>query len=181
MKISVRETQLFIRNLTLRVPFRYGIVTMTRVPHLVLRVTAEFGGKSQRGYAADNLVPKWFTKNPATAFRDEIAEMLEVTQSAAAIAQALPPVETVFAWWCEVSRGQESWAPTRGFPPLLSGFGVSLVERAVIDAFCRATGQTFAQAVQANAFGVRLGELHPELGAAGPAEFLPSQTPRAII
>ncbi len=68
MKISVRETQLFIRNLTLRVPFRYGITTMTRVPHLVVRARVEIDGKAQHGFAADNLPPKWFTKNPDSSF-----------------------------------------------------------------------------------------------------------------
>ncbi len=181
MKIAVRETQLFMRNLTLRVPFRYGIATMTCVPHLVVRVAAEIDGRMQWGIAADNLVPKWFTKNPDTAFRDEIADMLEVIKSAAAIAQGLPPMKSVFAWWREVSKGQECWAPTRGFPPLLSGFGVSLVERAVIDAFCRATGQTFSHAARANAFGICLGEIHPELGSAEPAEGLPPSSLRSII
>jgi hypothetical protein len=181
MKIAVRETRLFFRNLTLRVPFRYGIATMTRVPHLVVRIVAEIDGKTQHGFAADNLVPKWFTKNPDAPFSDEIADMLEVTQAAAIAAQALPPVETVFAWWREVYRAQKSWAAKRGFPALLSGFGVSLMERAVIDAFCRATGLAFDRAVRENVFGIGLGDIHPELGSATPAEYLPSRPSRSMI
>lgn len=179
--IAVRETQLFIRNLTLRVPFRYGIATMTRVPHLVVRVVAEIDGRVQCGFAADNLPPKWFTKNPETSFQEEIADMLEGTQSAAAIARALSPMESVFAWWQAVSQAQGTWAPTRDFPPLLAGFGVSQIERAVIDAFCRATGRKFGDAVRENAFGVHLGAIHPELGDAAPAEFLPPRPERSII
>jgi hypothetical protein len=181
MKIAVRETRLFFRNQTLRVPFRYGIATMTRVPHLVVRVAADIDGKMQHGFAADNLPPKWFTKNPDSLFSEEIADMLEVTQAAASAAQALPPMETLFAWWKEVYRAQKSWGAKRGFPPLLSGFGVSLIERAVIDAFCRATGLRFDHAVRENAFGVRLGDIHPELGNAVPAEYLPSQPGRSMI
>jgi hypothetical protein len=181
MKIAVKETQFFIRNLTLRVPFRYGIANMTRTPHLVVRSVVEIDGKLRPGFAADNLIPKWFTKNPDTSFREEIEDMLEAIQSAASIAHQLPPMDSVFAWWLEVYRAQEKWAPTRKFPPLLSGFGVSLIERSVIDAFCRATSRTFAQAVRENALGMRLGDIHPELGARTPAEFLPPKPERTII
>jgi len=181
MKISVCETELFIRNLTLRVPFRYGITTMTRVPHLVVRARVAFDGSVQQGFAADNLPPKWFTKNPDSEFGDELADMLEVTQSAAGLAQGLPPSATVFSWWRQVSQAQQAWAATREFPPLLSGFGVSLIERAVIDAFCRVTGQTFAHAARTNAFGVHLNEIHPELGSLAPSELLPAPAARSII
>ena len=181
VKISVRETQLFIRNLTLRVPFRYGITTMTRVPHLVVRARVELDGRMRQGFAADNLPPKWFTKNPDSEFRDELADMLEVTQSAAALARDLPPAATIFSWWRQVSQAQQAWASARGFPPLLSGFGVSLIERAVIDAFCRATGQTFAHAARTNDFGVHLNEIHPELGSLTPSDLLPAQAARSII
>jgi len=64
MKIQVRESGLFIRNLSLRVPFRYGIATMTTTPHLVVRLLVEIDGVLRHGFSADNLPPKWFTKNP---------------------------------------------------------------------------------------------------------------------
>ncbi len=181
MKIRVRQTELFIRNLTLRVPFRYGITTMTRVPHLVVRSAVEIDGKVHVGFAADNLPPKWFTKNPDTDFRDELRDMLAVTKSAAAIACGLPAADSVFAWWQEVYEAQQTQAASRGVPPLLSGFGVSLIERTVIDSFCRAQGLTFADAVRKNALGVRLHAMHPELGSANPADLLPEEVGRSLI
>ena len=39
----------------------------------------------------------------------------------------------------------------------------SLVERAIIDAFCRSRRQAFASALQDNSFGIELGGIHPEL------------------
>jgi hypothetical protein len=55
---------------------------------------------------------------------------------------------------------------------LLWGFGVSLVERAIIGAFCRATGTTCAQAVAANSLGIDLGDIHEELAGTAPGDWL---------
>jgi len=181
MRIKVREYGLFIRDLSLRVPFRYGIATMTHTPHLVVRLRVEIDGAIQNGFSADNLPPKWFTKDSGSTFRDEIAEMLEVTRHAVETACALPPAASVFALWRELWQEQNAWAPTRKFPPLLSSFGVSLVERAVIDAFCRAKRRTFAQAVRENAFGIDLGAMHSELSGLAPADLLPPVPERSII
>ncbi|MEI9892367.1 MAG: hypothetical protein WDN28_00150 [Chthoniobacter sp.] len=49
----------------------------------------------QYGFAADNLPPKWFTKNPDAAYADEIADMIAVARHAAEIACALPPSSSV--------------------------------------------------------------------------------------
>ncbi len=181
MRIAVRAAELFVQNLRARLPFRYGIVTMTRLPHLVMRLTVEIEGRAHRGFAADHLPPKWFTKNPASAYADDLADMVEVIRHACETARALPAAETVFALWRELYAGQSAWARERKFPPLLAGFGTSLVERAVIDGFCRATRQPFAQAVRAGMLGVDVGAIHTELAGTAPADFLPPQPLRSII
>ena len=173
MRLQVRETELFIQNLRARMPFRYGIATMTAVPHAILRLTLELDGKPHVGFAADNLPPKWFTKDPATSFQQEVAGMLEVIEHASSAARAMDPAESVFAWWQTLGAVQKSWAGTRGLPPLLSGFGVSMVERAVIDAFCRARQVPFAKVIRDNALGLELGAIFPELAGSAPADYLP--------
>lgn len=181
MKIAVREAGFFIRNLSLRVPFRYGIATMTRTPHFVLRLRVEIDGQSQVGFAADNLPPKWFTKDPEADYRDEIAGMMKVAQQAAKTAGVPPVAGTVFDLWTAIRATQDIWARAQGIPPLLSNFGVSLVERAVIDAFCRARKITFAQAVRTNALGIELAAIHPELAGLVPADLLPPAPRRSVI
>src|SRR5258708_39311382 len=101
MKLAVREFAFSIRNLSLRVPFRYGIATMTHTPHLMVRLLVEVDGILQHGFAADNLIPKWFTKNPDTPYSEEIAGMMEVARHAADTACSLPPMTSVFALWQE--------------------------------------------------------------------------------
>jgi hypothetical protein len=132
------------------------------------------------GVAADGLAPKWFTKNPATTTDDDIAEMLAVIDAACTFARAIGPAPTVFALWQRLYAAQQAWGSGRGYPPLLWGFGVSLVERALIDAFCRARNTTFTRAVRDNSLGIRLDLIHAELADFAPADLLPPQ-PRSII
>lgn len=164
-----------------RMPFRYGITTLTAVPHLFLRATVEIDGKRQIGMSADHLPPKWFTKNPDTSPREDIAGLLEVITTARDVARAVPKQPTVFAWWRRMYEAMSAWGGGWGKPPLLVHFGTSLLERAVIDAFCRAEGTTFAVALRRNWFGVRLEELHGELNGAEPASFLPKEPLRRIV
>ncbi len=158
-----------------RFPFKYGIASMTDVPHLFLRTRVTVGARSCDGLAAEGLPPKWFTKNPATTFEQDLPEMFEVIRHAAAAASdiARTPV-SFFDLWRELYRGQMAWAEARGLAPLLAGLGVSLVERAVLDGLCRLAGQPLHRLVAANTLGLRLGDVHPELGEAEPADLLPA-------
>lgn len=181
MNVRIRAVDLFVLNVRTRMPFRYGIASMTAVPHLFVRCDLETEGRQAQGLAADLLPPKWFTKNPETPFRDDLVEMRRVIESARQLARQMEGAETVFALWQQVYAAQRRWAAGENYPPLLWNFGVSLVERAVVDAFCRATGTTFARAVRANTLGIRLGALYPELSGASPADLLPAAPLRSII
>lgn len=179
MSIVARQFELHILNMHTRFPFRYGITAMTALPHLLMRVTLEIDGQPCIGYAADGLPPKWFTKDPHTAYRDDVADMLAIIKQACTFAQQVVDAQTVFDLWQQVYAAQKQWAADT-YPPLLWNFGVSLVERAIIDAFCKATNTTFAQALRTNTLGLRLGEIHPTLADYAPADLLPTFTPAAI-
>lgn len=181
MKLRIRQTSLHVTNLHTRIPFRYGIATLTAAPHLFLGVRIEVDGRACQGYAADNLPPKWFTKNPATHFRDDLKEMAEVIRQACSFGTEAQPAQTPFDLWREIYNKQMAWGAGRLFPPLLSGFGASLLERALIDAFCHATGNSFGRALRTNTLGIRLGELHPELNGSSPRDFLPEQPLRSVM
>lgn len=181
MKIRIRETELFVVNLRARMPFRYGIVTMTRLPHLFVRAAVEIDGRLHHGGAADHLPPKWFTKNPQTAYRDDLAEMLEVIRHACDAAARLPAAATIFELWHRLYVTQKQWGERRGLPALLWNFGSTLIERAAIDAFCRATRTSFARAVRENSLGIQLGEIYPELATSAPRDLLPPEPLRTMI
>ena len=183
--ILLKEAKLHRIELRARMPFRYGIATMTELPHVVLALTFEIDGRTAVGLAADHLPPKWFTKDPARAPQDEIEDMLGVIRAAAAHARDVRAA-TVFDFWRELYVAQAAWAKRGGaesgaVPPLLAHFGTSLVERALIDAFGRARGASFAAGLRENIFGVDLGALRPELAGSAPRDWLPAQPPATLI
>lgn len=181
MAIAIHEIDLNVLNMKTRMPFRYGIASLESVPHLFLRATADVGGAKAVGVAAEGLPPKWFTKNPDTSFAEDLDEMLAVIRQAVQFAIAAYAADSPFELWREILARQTAWAAGTTYPPLLWGFGVSMVERALIDAFCRATGRSFEQAVRENALGMHLGALHKELDGTQPAALLPERANRSMI
>lgn len=174
MGVRLVESRLRGALVEARLPFRFGIAEMNELVHVLLFVTMDIDSTRQFGVAADNLPPKWFTKNPETPYRDDVIEMLGIIESACAIAGRSGRHASVFDLWYDVYR-ERVLGSDSGTVPLLASFGVSLVERAVIDAFCRARNVSFGEAVRTNTLGVRLGDLHPELAGHEAREFLPTR------
>src|ERR1051326_1699155 len=96
MGIRIRSFDLRVLNMWSRMPFKFGIVTMTALPHLFVRADAQIDGTSQSGLSADHLPPKWFTKNPLTHFRDDLVDMIDVIRAACAHAVAAGECSTIF-------------------------------------------------------------------------------------
>lgn len=165
-----------------RFPFRYGISSLTWVPHLVVTAEIECRGQTVLGMAADGLPPKWFSKNPATSFETDLAEMIAVIQNAARLGRVAGEREQAFPdWWQSVQAEQKEWVRRREIPGLLAGFGTSLMERAVLDALCRATETPLHALLQSGALFPDLAFARPELAGLPLAAFLPAAPrPRLI-
>lgn len=175
MTIRVLHSQVFLHNIHTRMPFRYGIAEMTAIPHLFLQLECEINGRRVPGISADNLIPKWFTKDLETSYQDDLDDMRLVINQAGEFALQAASTESVFDLWWQVYYSQQAWAWLHGYPPLLWNFGVSLVERALIDAFCRAIGKPFFEVVNGNLLGIELHRIHPELENLTPAALLPEK------
>jgi len=174
MSVRVVEAEARVLSVRLRMPFRYGIACVTDLPHVWVRVRAVAGGGSCVGYSAENLAPKWFTKNPDTSYAEDAREMAAVVSSALRLAVEVGEQPDAFTWWREVASAQAAWASARGLPPLLWNLGVSLVERAMLDAVCRAIGRPFADALRFGALGFDPTALHADLAGQRAADLLPS-------
>lgn len=174
--IHLVSAELFRIELHTRIPFRYGIATMTEVPQVFLRLGFELPEGPEWGGAADVLPPKWFTKDPARALDDEVAEMLRVIRAAVAHAREVRAA-TAFGFWRELWAAQAAWAAREKLPPLLAHFGTSFVERALIHAVCRTRGISLAAGLRDDVFGIDLGALRPELAGTAPRDWLPALPP----
>lgn len=173
-RFTLGPFEFFTRQTRTRFPFRYGIASMTEVPQLFVRTTVAVAGQSSFGLSAEGLPPKWFTKNPATTFEQDLPEMLEVISHAAKLAEGIAQAPlSFFDFWGELYRRQMDWARARPIAPLLANLGVSLVERAVLDGVGRISGEPLHQLVAANRLGLRLGEIHPVLAGDEPRDLLP--------
>jgi hypothetical protein len=64
--VSIEAIDLYERDVRLRMPFRFGVVTLTEAPQAFARVRLRLpDGRSATGGSAELLAPKWFDKNPA--------------------------------------------------------------------------------------------------------------------
>jgi hypothetical protein len=148
-----------------RLPFRYGIAEMTVAPHVVVELTIGAGTASTgttRGWASEQLPPKWFTKDPASSFSDDLEGLVGVVLHALESARGLRGA-SAFDVWRQLDRQQSEWASGAGIPGLLAGLGTALVERALVDAVCRRADTPFIGALHAGELGFAPDALHPEL------------------
>jgi len=180
VKIRILEGETRLINLRTRMPFKYGIATMTDVPYAFLRLHVEVNGQPHNGYAADNLPPKWFTKVPDQPLGEEMVEMLRVIEHARETAIGME-TNSPFELWQDLADEQAQWGTENQIAPLLSSFGTSMVERALIEATCRALGKPFNKALIDNDFGISLGAMQIENGATQPLDWLPNTPLPSII
>ena len=157
-----------------RIPFRYGIATLTELPHLFLRVTLRPQGSPHQvyGVAADGLLPKWFDKNPATTGQEDLANMWASIAKAIDNALTQRHFSSGFDLWWTLYNAQGPWGEKRGFPALLWHFGVTLVERAVIDALCRAADRPVSEMLKEGRLGLDPALVAPDLPDGALAEIL---------
>jgi Enolase C-terminal domain-like len=152
---TVREVRLYEREVRLRLPFRFGVVTLTQAPQAFVRARIELpDGSSHWGAAAEMLVPKWFDKNLALSNEDNF-EQLRLALALAADAYTAPGrPRTAFGHFAAHYDEQIRAGATRGLNALVASFGPAQIDRAVLDAVCRSAGRSFYEAIRANLPGI---------------------------
>ena len=179
-RFEVHEIKLLERPVVLRLPFRFGVVTLTECPQAFVRARIEFAdGRSQWGAAAEMMAPKWFDKNLALSNEDNFDQLRDVLTLACAAYLADPAPGTAFGHFARHHDGHLKAALGRGFNPLLASYGPALVDRAILDALCRSRGVSFYAAMQANLPGIGAGR--PEFAGLDFDQFLAGLKPAATI
>ena len=180
MPLNITGASIHQIQLKTRMPFKYGIATMTEVPMVFVQLDTNVDGRLSRGVASALLPPKWFTKVPDDPLEKEVADMLQVIRQAIShtIGTEAP---TTFAAWQGIYERQDAWANSENIAPLLAHFGTSLVERALIESVCRATSKTLGQALRDGTLGFQPGAIHPALAERSAPELLPRSPLASVV
>src|SRR5262252_224121 len=75
-KVKLEGAECFERDVQLRLPFRFGAVTVTASRQSVVRATIALeDGRTGTGIAAETLGAKWFDKNPALSDEQNLEQL----------------------------------------------------------------------------------------------------------
>jgi hypothetical protein len=174
LMFTIQDIRFHVLPMRTRFPFKYGIASMSALPHLFVSVFLKTDRGEVRGLASEGLPPKWFTKDPDTPFESDLAEMLAVIQNASRIARNEGAVaKPYFKWWQALYAEQAGWARHRAVPALLANLGVSLMERAVLDGLCRAAEMPLHQFLKSGHAEIDPGQVRGELAGLRVTDFLP--------
>jgi hypothetical protein len=181
-RVRVREVRLLERDVRLRMPFRFGVVTLTEATECYACVRVELeGGGGGWGAAAEMLAPKWFDKDPALSNADNVEQLRLSLRLARAFYTEGRVARTAFHLYADSYHFQIAECGRRGLNPLIAGYGPALLDRAVLDAVCRARGLSFYDAVRTNVPGIDLAHFLPEFAGFDVAAFLSALRPAREI
>jgi hypothetical protein len=163
LPLVVRSVATGVRPVTLRLPFRFGAVTLASCPQLFVRATVEVGGTRRGvGFAAELMVPKWFDKRSALSHVDNVTQLAEsvrnATQAYLDDAPARPFELFARHYLALMQQGRE-----QGFTELTSAYGQAVLDKAVLDAFCHALDLSFFEVAGHNLLGMQDSPLLPDL------------------
>jgi len=154
LTLVVRSVDARVRPVHLRLPFRFGAATLTACPQLFVRAEVEVVGVGRsEGFAAELMVPKWFDKRTAFTPRDNVAHLARAAMNAAE-AYTNDSAATSFGLFARHREALATAGRGADLTDLSSTFGQAVLDRAVIDALCRAANCSFFEAARRNLFGI---------------------------
>jgi hypothetical protein len=153
VSLHLRHVELFERPVTLRLPFRFGVATVTRCPQAFVRVEAEVGGRCFVGATAELMVPKWFDKSPALTHEQNFEQLREALLLARDAYTSEPVPATPYALSQQQGEDAVAKGVALGLPRLAAQFGQALLDKAVADAALRAAEVDWVGGVKAGVLG----------------------------
>lgn len=181
MKVRLLEVERYERHVKMRLAFRFGVITVTDATQAVIRATIALSdGRTVQGVAAEALAAKWFDKNPALSDTQNFDQL----RRALALAVELYRAEGFarpFDLYAGSYEEQKRRGAAQGLDPLVAAYGPALLDRAILDALGRATGQSFAAMIRGNLPGIRATALTPDIADAQLGPFLAGLQPGSSI
>ncbi len=162
-RVRFLEVERFEWPVRLRLPFRFGAVTVTESRQAVVRARIRLDdGREGWGVAAEALAGRWFDKDPSLteeAAAGRLRRSLELAEAASLAAGA----NTAFGHFADGHAALASAAAAEGVNPLAASYGRALLDRAALDALLRLHGLSFAAGMRANIGGMAAHPIAPDL------------------
>lgn len=179
--LRVRAVEAGVRDMHLRLPFKFGAVVLTRCPQLFVRATVEVQGLgSADGFSAEMMVPRWFDKRPARSHADNVRD-LQASLTRAIDAYRADAPATAFGLFERHYAALMAHAAERDETALSAAYGQAVLDRAVLDALCRAAGCSIADGLRRNIAGLAGSPLAPDLAGFDWPGWLAVHRPAATI
>lgn len=155
------ETQRFEWPFRLRLPFRFGVITVTHGRQAVVRARIRLeDGREGWGIAAETLAAKWFDKDPALSDAQnehQLRRALEIAEAATS------GDNTAFGHFADSYAGVTAAAAAERLNPLVASYGRALIDRAMLDALLKLHGASFWGGMRANIGGMAAHQVVPDL------------------
>ena len=154
LRFFIDDIRFFERDVALRLPFRFGVATLTSCPQVHVQARIRFAdGSTMPGCAAEMMVPKWFDKNTALSNENNFEQLRTALKLARSAYTAEPVARTAWGHFAAHYDAVLAAGAQAGLNPLVASYGPALIDRAVLDALCLHLQCSFAQAMAANAAG----------------------------
>jgi hypothetical protein len=180
-RLTIEEVRLYEWPFTLRLPFRFGVITVTKGRQAVARVRIRLeDGREGWGVAAETLAAKWFDKDPRWSDAENEEQLRRALAIAADLRRKAPP-RTAFAHFSDVYDDQVAEGARAGLNPLVANYGPALLDRAIMDALCRILGVSFWEGMRKNIAGMAPHRVVPDLAGFDFSRFLAGLSPASAI
>ena len=177
----ILELNIFERGVTMRLPFRFGVVTLSACPQAFVQARIRLAdGREAVGASAELMVPKWFDKNLALSNEENFAQLRRSLLLARDAYLSDGATRSAFGHFAAHYQPHIDAAALDGLNPLIACYGPALLDRAVLDALCRALGVSFYDAVRHNTPGIDA-RLCPDLARFDIDAFLQGLSPSPRI
>ena len=162
-RFTLVETQRLEWPFRLRLPFRFGVITVTEGRQAVIRARIRTDdGREAWGVAAETLAAKWFDKNPALTDAQNEHQLRRALELAEAATLAHGP-GTAFGHFANTYAAVTAAAGAEALNPLVASYGRALLDRAMLDALLKLHGVSFWAGMRANIGGMVPHAIVPDL------------------
>lgn len=180
MSYTIKRIELFVRETAPgRIAFKIGSAAKAErrtnpLGHVRL-ILADDKGREAFGCSGDRLSVRWLDKRPGRDRGLKLRELVELIYKAREIYLADPNVATPFEKWLEAHPKIMAAGARAQQEPLTASLASSLMERALVDAYCRLNGASAFAMLRDDRLGFAAHRADRDLPKMSTAAWLPER------